>query len=74
MKKYLVEEYEFTITVLSVGPNDDPVGHCRMGFEVGDTFTCKYDVPVGFCPKTMGKLHTLCEVVRAEGNLMMLDG
>ena len=74
MKKWFEEDYEFTITVLAVGPEDNPVGYCRMGFEVGDEFTCKYDVPIGFCPKTMPMLHTICEVVRAEGNLKMLGG
>lgn len=74
MKKWLAEDYAFTITVLSVGPNNDPAGHCRMGFEVGDAFTCQYDVPTGFCPKTMPKLHTLCEVVRAKGDLRLLGG
>ena len=74
MKKWLEEDYEFTITVLSVGPENNPVGFCRMGFEVGDEFKCKYDVPTGFCPKIMPKLYTLCEAVRAEGNLKMLGG
>lgn len=72
MKKWLVEDVSFTITVLSVGPDNDPVGHCRMGFEPGDTFACQYDCPTGFCPKTMSKLHTLCEVVRADGDLRLL--
>lgn len=74
MKKWLSEDHEFTVIVLSVGQENNPVRHCRMGFEVGDEFTCKYNVPTGFCPKTMSKLHTLCEVVRAGGNLAMLGG
>lgn len=74
MKKFLAEDYEFTVTVASVGKDGNPVGICRMGFEVGDTFTCRYDCPGGFCPKTMFKLHTLCEVVRAEGDLRLLGG
>ena len=41
MKKWLEEDYEFTITVLTVGPDNNPVGHCRMGFEVGVMFYLK---------------------------------
>lgn len=67
MKKTIVEDYEFTIEILSVN-------ECRMGFEKGDKFTCKYECPAGFCPKTMSKLHTLCEVVRAGGDLRLLGG
>lgn len=64
MKKWLDEDYEFTITVLSVGPENNPIGYCRMGFEKGDVFKCRYDVPTGFCPKTMPILHTMCEIIR----------
>jgi uncharacterized repeat protein (TIGR04076 family) len=73
MKKTIIEDYEFTVHVLSVGPDNNPE-HCRMGFEAGDTFTCKYDCPYGFCPKTMFKLHTLCEAMRAGGDLRNLGG
>lgn len=61
MKKWLTEDWEFTITVISAKP-------CRMGFEVGDTFTCKYECPAGFCPKSMQTLHTLCEIARCGGD------
>ena len=35
MHKTIVEDWEFTVEVLSAGP-------CRAGFEPGDTFTCLY--------------------------------
>ena len=73
MIKWIVEDYEFQITVISLAPDNDPK-RCRMGFEVGDVFTCKYECPAGFCPKSMGKLHALCDVVRAEGDLRLLGG
>jgi len=73
MKKTIAEDYEFTITVLSVGKDNKPE-HCRMGFEVNDTFICKYDCPSGFCPKTMVKLYTICEAVRSGGDLRKLGG
>ena len=63
MKKQIVEEWEFAITV-----KEGEVKHCRLGFETGDVFTCQYEVPSGFCPKTMATLHTLCEIVRCGGN------
>lgn len=34
MKKWLTEDYEFEITVLSVGPENKPEGRCRRGFEM----------------------------------------
>lgn len=66
MKKWIDENWEFTITVTK-GRYDT----CRMGFETGDTFTCTYDCPAGFCPKTMPVLHTLCEIVRCGGTLKL---
>ena len=67
MHKTIVEDWEFTVEVLSAGP-------CRAGFEPGDTFTCQYECPAGFCPKTMGNLHALCEVARAGGDYQLLGG
>lgn len=63
MKKWIVEDWEFEITVVK-----GEAHHCRMGLEVGDTFHCQYECPAGFCPKTMPVLHTLCEIVRCGGN------
>lgn len=63
MRKWIVEDWEFTITVIK--------GHaeqCRLGFEENDKFTCKYEVPTGFCPKTMPVLYTLCEIIRCGGS------
>lgn len=63
MKKWIIEDWEFTITV-----KEGKANNCRLGFETGDVFTCQYEVPSGFCPKTMATLHTLCEIVRCGGN------
>lgn len=63
MQKWIVEDWEFIITVSS-----GKAEHCRLGFEEGDSFQCRYEVPAGFCPKTMPVLYTLCEIVRCGGN------
>ena len=63
MKKWMVEDWDFTISVKS-----GEASHCRMGLETGDIFRCQYEVPAGFCPKTMPVLYTLCEIVRCGGN------
>ena len=63
MKRWIIEDWEFTITV-----KEGEAKNCRLGFETGDVFTCQYEVPSGFCPKTMATLHTLCEIVRCGGN------
>ncbi len=67
MNKQIVEDWEFEITVIKEKP-------CRMGFELGDKFHCKYECPTGFCPKTMSALHTLCEVARSGGDYILLGG
>ena len=63
MKKLITEDWEFTITV-----KEGEAKYCRLGFETGDVFTCQYEVPSGFCPKTMATLHTLCEIIRCGGS------
>jgi len=63
MTKWIIEDWEFTITV-----KEAEAKNCRLGFETGDTFSCQYEVPAVFCPKTMATLHTLCEIVRCGGN------
>lgn len=63
MRKWIIEDWEFTITVTS-----GKAEHCRLGFEEGDSFQCEYAVPTGFCPKTMPVLHTLCEIIRKGGS------
>ena len=63
MKKWVVEDWEFIVTVLK-----GKAAECRLGFEEGDMFYCQYEVPAGFCPKTMPVLYTLCEIIRCGGN------
>ena len=67
MRKTIVEDWEFTITVLTARS-------CRMGLEPGDTFHCTYSCPAGFCPKTMAVLHSLCEGAPAGGDYRLLGG
>ena len=66
MKKTIIEDWEFEIVVTNGLANQ-----CRMGFEAGDKFTCKYECPTGFCPKTMPTLHTLCEIARCGGDFKL---
>jgi uncharacterized repeat protein (TIGR04076 family) len=68
MNHWYKEEYHFTITVVSVGANDNPT-HCRNGHEVGDTYACEYGCPNEFCSKSMSKLFPLMEAVRSGGDL-----
>jgi len=67
MNKRIIEDWKFFITVIEGNP-------CRMGFEKGDKFTCMYECPIGFCPKTMALLHSLCEVARSGGDYRLLGG
>ena len=46
MKQWIVEDWAFEITVAQAQP-------CRLDFEKGDRFNCKYECPAGFCPKTI---------------------
>ena len=57
--------------MVSVGANGKPE-NCRNGHEVGDTYSCEYDCPGGFCSKSMAKLFPLMEAVRAGGDLSNL--
>lgn len=66
MKKWLEEEWRFEITVIK-GESQ----RCRLGLETGDIFTCGYECPGGFCPKTIPVLYTLCEIVRCGGNFRL---
>ena len=63
MKKWIEEDWEFTVTV-----TDGRAEQCRLGFERNDRFRCEYGTPSGFCPKTMPVLYTLCEIIRCGGN------
>ena len=71
MKNWYKEDYSFTITVVSVGP-DGKAERCRNGHEVGDTYACEYGCPSGFCSKSMAKLFPLMEAVRSGGDLSNL--
>ena len=57
--------------MISVGTNGIPE-NCRNGHEAGDTYTCEYGCPDGFCSKSMAKLFPLMEAVRARGDLSNL--
>ena len=63
MKKWIEEDWEFTVTV-----TDGRAEQCRLGFERNDRFRCEYGTPSGFCPKTMPVLYTLCEIIRCGGS------
>lgn len=66
MKRWIEEDWQFEITVA-----DGDASRCRLGLETGDRFTCEYACPAGFCPKTMGTLYTLCEIIRCGGNFKL---
>lgn len=63
MRKWIEEDWEFTVAV-----TEGEAWQCRLGFEKGDSFICQYEVPAGFCPKTMWVLYTLCEIIRCGGS------
>lgn len=71
MKNWYKEEYSFKITVVLVGP-DGKSERCRNGHEIGDTYSCEYGCPGGFCSKSMAKLFPLMEAVRSGGELSNL--
>ena len=71
MKKWYVEDWEFTIEVLQVGDRN-AAEECRLGLEPGDKFICQYGTPDVFCPAAFFKLFPLLEVVRCEGDLRNL--
>ena len=67
MKETAAEDWAFSVLVTSSAP-------CRLGFERGDRFSFQYGCPAGFCPKTMGNLHRLCDAARAGGDYRLLGG
>ena len=67
MKRFIEEDWEFKITVLSAKP-------CRIGLEEGDEFPFTYATPGEFCPKTMAVVHSLCEAARSGGDYRLLGG
>lgn len=63
MKPWIHEDWEFTLTVLRGRACD-----CRIGLEAGDSFTFRYALPAGMCPKTAPQLYTFCEIIRCGGD------
>lgn len=63
MRPWIKEDWEFTLTVMHGRAQD-----CRIGLEAGDSFTFRYALPAGICPKTAPMLHTLCEIIRCGGD------
>lgn len=79
MKKWLDEEFEFTIEVTGFLKGEDTIGYCRNGEEIGDKYTSTYGCPVneqgyGICAKTMMILYPIMEAVRSGGDLRNIGG
>ena len=68
MKKWYSEDWRFTIEVLQVG-KENRAEECRLGLERGDSFTCGYETPAGFCPTSFIKIFPSLEVLRCGGDL-----
>jgi len=64
MKKWIEEDWEFELTVTDAAP-------CRIGMEKGDVFRFTYAAAAGMCPKTMGTVYTLCEIIRCGGDFRL---
>jgi uncharacterized repeat protein (TIGR04076 family) len=73
MKKWYLEDWRFTIDVVQVG-KENKAEECRLGLEVGDIFTCKFETPTGFCPTAFIKIFPSMEAVRCGGDLRNLGG
>jgi uncharacterized repeat protein (TIGR04076 family) len=73
MKKWYPEDWQFKIEVLLVG-KENKAEECRLGFEPGDTFDCRYETPGGFCPTSFLKIFPGMEAVRCGGDLRNLGG
>ena len=63
MKRWVVEDWEFELTVI-----DGEAGNCRLGLEKGDKCVFSYECPAGMCPRVMTELFTWCEVIRCGGD------
>lgn len=63
MRKWMQEDWEFTVEVVS-----GEAKNCRLGMEKGDVFTFQYACPGGFCPRAMADIYTWCEVIRCGGD------
>lgn len=73
MKRWYQEDCLFQIEVIRVG-KQNKAEECRLGLEPGDTFTCAYETPAGFCPTSFVKIFPSMEVVRCGGDLRNLGG
>jgi uncharacterized repeat protein (TIGR04076 family) len=73
MKKWYAEDWQFTIEGLQVG-KENQAKECRLGLEVGDLFTSRFETPVGFCPTAFIKIFPSMEAVRCGGDLRNLGG
>jgi uncharacterized repeat protein (TIGR04076 family) len=73
MKKWYLEDWQFTIEVLKVG-KENKAEECRVGLEPGDTFGCAFETPGGFCPTAFIKIFPAMEAVRCGGDLRNLGG
>lgn len=63
MKKWMVEDWQFELTV-----TEGKAEHCRLGIEKGDQFVFSYGCPAGICPRVMAEVFTWCEVIRCGGD------
>ncbi len=63
MRKWITEDWEFTLTA-----TEGQASQCRLGIEKGDRFVFSYGCPEGICPRVMGELFTWCEVIRCGGD------
>jgi uncharacterized repeat protein (TIGR04076 family) len=73
LKQWYDEDWRFTLEVLRVG-KQNRAEECRLGLEPGDSFTCTYGTPAGFCPTAFIKSFPAMEVIRCGGDLRNLGG
>jgi len=73
VKSWYHEDWSFMIEVLRVG-KENRAEECRLGLEPGDTFTCTYETPAGYCPTSFIKIFPALEVVRCNGDVRNIGG
>jgi uncharacterized repeat protein (TIGR04076 family) len=64
MKKNFSEEDEFTISVLKADTEK-----CRMGLEVGDTFTFEFGTPADLCGDVYFHIYPILHTLRGGGDM-----
>ena len=69
MKKWVVEDWAFELTVI-----DGKAADCRLGLEPGDSFRFSYECPAGMCPRVMSEVYTWCEVILCGGDFTYRGG